>query len=467
MIERDGVSETTSPVILHLVHGTWPHGLWGSPGKVKAWFEEGSPVRAAIVGASEAPVVLRELPWSGRNSAVDRRAAARALLNQIEASIAEYPQSSHVVVAHSHGGTVAADALSMLRIPPGTPRIKALVCMATPFAYCVPREDSGRFNGAIATCLATALSIFWVWWKGVPFGLAGWGLFGFWLAAIATTHIAMVLLVSLTGFVGRDVYKGAPIDRRIKTFIIRATRDEAAFVLGLTQAFNRFGTMLFRVWDGMGESWSGTFAACLLIATAAPLAAVASVVVLSTIGLPYSSGIYFEIMGLILLSFAVAAGHVLGSTVDAISAGIPLRYCASYIVEVDSAPPETECYFKAYSDIGEKAPGLRHGIYSIDAVQKEVGRLVGRVWRGEPPRLLRHDELEQEENLSNPYVVGQLNFVRTTDLIWVEEEKPAPGYVVLPDHPQDGQSLASVPLAELAQNRRRKVERSDKWVDSE
>ena len=128
--------------IVRLSHGTWPYGPFRhrrKPGAKPAWFEEGSAVRQAFEENANVPIEFRIFLWSGKNSHTDRRQASSALYDHLQEALEERPDTRHVVIAHSHGGTVAARCLaSKSHRPyniPWTPRIKSLICIASPFAY--------------------------------------------------------------------------------------------------------------------------------------------------------------------------------------------------------------------------------------------------------------------------------------------------------------------------------------------
>ena len=53
-------------VVVRLVHGTWPFGIFGrSPGRIKAWFEAASPVLANIEELVGHRFQFKDFRWSG------------------------------------------------------------------------------------------------------------------------------------------------------------------------------------------------------------------------------------------------------------------------------------------------------------------------------------------------------------------------------------------------------------------
>src|SRR3954452_3907932 len=112
-----------------LVHGTWPRG-WRSvvfapfygtrPSRSfpkSLWFADGSEFRNRLTAALSKRGFSAQISpflWSGANSVRERDKAARELAEHIRAKQSDYPGSTQVVIAHSHGGNVALRALDQL-----------------------------------------------------------------------------------------------------------------------------------------------------------------------------------------------------------------------------------------------------------------------------------------------------------------------------------------------------------------
>jgi len=133
------------PIIVHLVHGTWPEGLWKAckdtcrrfftgrdPGRSasgsKCWFQNQhrfhTDLTAQLIAQGFDPCIL-ELTWSGANS-FDHRSNAAAILAAVLKQLA--PQGRQVVIGHSHGGSVALEAVNLL-----DKEEVEVVTLATPF----------------------------------------------------------------------------------------------------------------------------------------------------------------------------------------------------------------------------------------------------------------------------------------------------------------------------------------------
>jgi hypothetical protein len=159
------------PVLVHLVHGTWPFGLFGRFFiNTKAWFEDGSLFRNNVARFADCSIEFREFRWSGKNSFSARWRASSQFSEYLERTCLENPTARHVIVAHSHGGTVAARTIG-LKKHQSDPPIKAIICLSTPFAYLslADTRDELLFSGALAsvislpilTYLVTASSVWW------------------------------------------------------------------------------------------------------------------------------------------------------------------------------------------------------------------------------------------------------------------------------------------------------------------
>jgi hypothetical protein len=122
------MSEVRHHLLITLVHGTWPRGLFpriflfkqrvrglmrrkrlGAP---PFWFEEGSPFLARLTTElRDISHKIKPLLWSGENSIFERDKTAHVLAEHLSAEHAENQQATQLVIAHSHGGNIALRAL--------------------------------------------------------------------------------------------------------------------------------------------------------------------------------------------------------------------------------------------------------------------------------------------------------------------------------------------------------------------
>jgi pimeloyl-ACP methyl ester carboxylesterase len=97
-----------------LVHGTWGRGVFRRK-PLAPWCRDDSVFVRALQSALEArgvhPTVL-PFNWSGDNSVFERAAAANDLQSFIDSSIP--PSERLLLIAHSHGGNVALQAITKL-----------------------------------------------------------------------------------------------------------------------------------------------------------------------------------------------------------------------------------------------------------------------------------------------------------------------------------------------------------------
>jgi len=113
-----------------LVHGTW--------GRNSPWIQENSDFRKHLVDKLDGPVSFSDVPWSGDNSHVARKEGACKVARHLEREFEEKPNAKHFLVAHSHGGNASLYALRDNE--PLAEQLEGLICMATPFINCVPRD---------------------------------------------------------------------------------------------------------------------------------------------------------------------------------------------------------------------------------------------------------------------------------------------------------------------------------------
>jgi len=156
-------TQAENPIACILVHGTWaPRASWTLPG---------SALRRAIEEELRNRVRLERFAWSGRNSHGARTRAARRLALQLKH---EFRSDRVVLIAHSHGGNVCAQALRDLG---DDPRIIKLICLSTPFL--VERlRDVSRLGRSLFMLMPGAPLILlygiWVaktyppWWLALP-----------------------------------------------------------------------------------------------------------------------------------------------------------------------------------------------------------------------------------------------------------------------------------------------------------
>ena len=88
--------------------------------------------------------------WSGGNSILARRSAARRLRSQLLQTIEAEPDAQHFIVGHSHGGTISFYAL---RDDDLRRRVSGVICLSTPFPV-ARRRDLGEYGDSHLWALA-------------------------------------------------------------------------------------------------------------------------------------------------------------------------------------------------------------------------------------------------------------------------------------------------------------------------
>jgi hypothetical protein len=123
-------------LLIILVHGTWPHGLFPKLSRQKpCWFERSSDFVNSLEGCLRACQLFDKtriyaFRWSGENSFLQRNAAAAALALILAEQKREFPKARQTIVAHSHGGNVALRAVYYL---PSDSNAVDVATVATPF----------------------------------------------------------------------------------------------------------------------------------------------------------------------------------------------------------------------------------------------------------------------------------------------------------------------------------------------
>ena len=121
--------------VVVLVHGTFARGA--------SWTHPDSPLATAVAKALGGNVLSTSFEWSGQNSHTERLSAGTELTERLRSLSQSYPKASLQIVAHSHGGNVAAYAL---RWPGAQETVKSVVCLGTPFVVARPRSLDPTFR---------------------------------------------------------------------------------------------------------------------------------------------------------------------------------------------------------------------------------------------------------------------------------------------------------------------------------
>lgn len=156
-------------IVVYLVHGTF---------KPEApWVQDDSAVTCSIRKILGENVSIRKFTWDGLNSFSSRAKAATALKEELDNLAASGEFDRICLVAHSHGGNIAFDAVSNMKY---SGRVTAMVSLGTPYLRVVRKAWAPPRLFALA--LSFWLGVFLVIVTGsiIVFPL---GLCTFWLFA--------------------------------------------------------------------------------------------------------------------------------------------------------------------------------------------------------------------------------------------------------------------------------------------
>lgn len=362
---------SAKPVIVHLVHGTWPRGPFrksSRPGKPE-WFEEGSPFREEVASLAHGRFEFRFFPWSGANSYRKRLSASEEFNRYLFKSFEEETGSQHVIVAHSHGGTVVAHALAQSsRLLAGKP-LRHLVCLATPFTYATHRSRNDQY-----------IFLFVIYFIGVIFPvvpLIGLGLNESWWLLAWTAGFCLFSWFQLNRsgntWNERDHLDGIH-EPPVATTLFRGTRDEASLTIGLTQSLNwiigwptrRFALSPWTPFIGLL-----TFTLSMIFAFV-------------YLYIRFGNAAFY----LLVLVFGICPlFYFVGNVLVAVATGyFEFRDWLSTQIEVEVSPPWGVCQIRSFNLDNEFHEDdllinrkMRHGLYTYPGVQKAIADLIDAV----------------------------------------------------------------------------------------
>jgi hypothetical protein len=252
-------------LIVHAVHGTWPYGFWAhligrSPhsaaNKELPWFIDGSPFQSAISTLSGRQLQWIPFMWSGTNSFTARRVAATSLVQHLQDWFHREPEAEHVIIAHSHGGSVSVIAARALDAE-GNNLLTEVITLATPFARIKPsdrdiRQLAARYMvlrfGWLPIVLFCGLSYLFKFHDPDADPVSVFVVFGVYVLAMIPVTLLFLIFwrVGLIKFRAPDwretTFCGA---RSWALYAIRAPRDEATVAIGMSQFIDLVSDILF------------------------------------------------------------------------------------------------------------------------------------------------------------------------------------------------------------------------------
>ena len=207
--------------VVTLVHGTWARKNWHRLAPDQRW-----PLMQAAIAKALEPESVRidtEFKWSGRNSVNARYEAARSFKKHVQNL--DIPDGvPFYIVAHSHGGSVAALALddeSLRR------KVTGLVCLSTPFFH-VRARDSRMRNEVFWPGLLT-IGLLVAWLTSLHPASTVWTFAGMGLGAILVGIVAPIVLSRFGKKVLIKMRLRALAD--VPVLVVRAPADDTSLPL--------------------------------------------------------------------------------------------------------------------------------------------------------------------------------------------------------------------------------------------
>lgn len=282
-----------------------------------------------------------------------------------------------MVLAHSHGGTVAHQAVSGSDLD-GT--IRGLICLATPFVYLVS-PSLNRLQTGILALTSVLYAIYWTvlltWLPWIPEFLGILPLAAV-IAIKGLLAFVLVAVIAKSGFEAQTTAFSPSNPNRTPLFLLRGSRDEASLLLAEAQIVDSICAAFAALNDVTQPTIRRplTWVGYALVYTSCSALGIYAATRLAPALLPRLGGDAVAIIGMFAYGPAVAGlVYIVGYAAIAIGAGhwSVLRWLSS-AVEVEAAPPNTKCQMYVFSELDTS--GLRHGLYEDDQVLSHVAELV-------------------------------------------------------------------------------------------
>lgn len=358
---------------VHLVHGTWARGHFVTS---KAWSEAGHEVYEKLRTLLPMQTAIETFLWSGENSVSAREQAAKELRIHLENSLKEFPNDRHVVIAHSHGGTISILAMADPKIDG---RIERVICLATPFTY-VMKSSPMRIHTGILSATSVGYALYWTGViKLFPFipQFLGVGLFAGILAV--KSLFAYLFVANIANQVHKNTPHSAPIGPlKSKVFLLRGSRDEASLVLSFAQVLNWIFYVFAKFHDPTMPTvrkpltwlaYAVIYAACLLAGGGLAIVLHDKLLIGASLDVVYPLAVFVYAPAMAGMIFIV------GCLALAIPTGFwDVRRWITCTVEVETAPPGTVCQMYVFSQVASTS--LRHGLYEDETVIELVAEIV-------------------------------------------------------------------------------------------
>ena len=323
------------------------------------------------------------------NNVGERTIAAYSFRDYMADEIKKNPCAAHIILAHSHGGTVASESLSLMKNDPRDfSGIKGLICLSTPFVY-ITGAPGWQFTFAFVSFFFLLLTLL------VNSAALLTGMFGFefslWkFALFAIVFFAILSLFLIPSVAATGSYSAGPRTGEIgiPVYLLRATRDEASLALGLAQIV-AWLTLWFALANDPPKGKSRKFYSRIRYVCAIGVSYYAAY----QIAKPLTGYMRLDASGSWisafswLNTFAVAgAVYFAGYALLALWVGhTSVRTWLRTVIEVETAPPGIFCKLKIYGLANSTTARIsRHSLYENEEVQKDIGAIVAEL--SERPR---------------------------------------------------------------------------------
>jgi len=262
--------EADCDLFITLVHGTWPrnvwrdvfltpfYGKWPSRSFPKSlWFADGSEFRNRLTAALDKRGLSARISpflWSGANSVRERDKAAHKLVEHIRAKQSDYPSSTQVVIAHSHGGNVALRALDQLGVTGGEIFIATI---ATPFVEILRTKPSPaetkRIDVMVSVTMSFLIPQYAIDIRNTYFPTLNQNVLPFDVLPFIVGLVGLVTFLLFSQLRARNTRKVDELVgltslsssvRKHPLLVLRAVDDEASLVLAAAAIGNRFSRLL-------------------------------------------------------------------------------------------------------------------------------------------------------------------------------------------------------------------------------
>lgn len=347
-----------------------------SPVNKPAWFESGSVVRNSIEAGVGKDVSFTTFRWTGKNSFKARHQAAFEFKEHIARSAKENPDAAHVIVSHSHGGSVCLHSFKFME-ESTLKNLKAVICISTPFAYTTYAwtgndNHATLFPVALVNVLTSILFIFYAEWIFDNYSLI--------TIAVATffTQIFVSGWFHFRTFHVKSEYYFRNPEPEPPVFMLRATRDEAALLTGFVQSINELSKFLLGTFDGSNDSMT---LRTICIVFFGLLGVLMLIVVFDQTFLENVGFFSISVLVWVLMLGCAGAIYIASYMLVALSTGFTNVFqWFHHLVEVDVTPPEYPVTYKSYSWLDcVKKSSLRHGLYDSPEIQSDIISLIKRV----------------------------------------------------------------------------------------